>query len=144
MHIGLVGSYDQHTKRALDDLLFTPEDLIGKKSYRDLDTLLNDRRRPDLDLVVLMEGARCDNLSALQKTLMMPVLCLSLGSKQTEVYIESHIAIVKLTDSSAAKDQRVRFAMAATRRQSWQSKQYDWPVKLVPREYLTAAPHPRP
>lgn len=143
MKIAIVGSYGRDVKRALTDLLFAPDADVGIKSYRSVNTMLNDWRRPDFNLIALMAGVPCENLSALRKTLGTPVLYLTLGGKQTEVHIESHIAIVKLSDGSVARDQRVKFAMAASRRVYGEPQGKHWPIELVPSEYLQPAPHPR-
>jgi hypothetical protein len=143
MKIAIVGSYGAAEKSALTDLLFTPDDDIGIRSYRSVETMTGDRQRPDFDLVVLMARVICPNLAALRRTLMTPILHLTLGCRQTDVRIESHIAIVELVDATVARDQRIRFAMAAMRRSDPTFKHTDWPTKLVPREHLKPAPHPR-
>lgn len=141
--VAIVGPHKGTERAAISSLLFTD---VGFETIRfeTVDKLLEARNRPDLDLIVLMAGVDCKNMQALQKTLKTPVLHLTVGSKRLNVEIQNHVAIVELMNVEEAKDQRVRFAIAAGRRSSWKSEDRDWPTKLVPDEFLKPAPHPRP
>jgi hypothetical protein len=74
MKIAIVGSYGAAEKSTLTDLLFTQDDDIGIRSYRSVETMTGDWRRPDFDLVVLMARVTCPNLAGLRRTLMTPIL----------------------------------------------------------------------
>jgi hypothetical protein len=144
MKIAIVGSYGRDAKRALFDLLCTAGDKVGIRAYVSVETLLKDNRRPDFALIVLMQSADTPNLEALARTLKVAVLRLTLKSRQTAIQIENCVARVELADIAEARSQRVRFALAASRRVFGQPEGHHWPTKMVPREYLKPALHPRP
>jgi hypothetical protein len=143
MKIAIVGPYGRAEKRALFDLLLTSGDAVGVRTYTSVETLFKDYRRPDFGLIVLMASVVSPNLEVLTKTLKVPVLRLKLKSKETAVQIENCVAIVELADVTDARSQRVRFALAASRRVYGKPEGQHWPIGLVPSEYLQPAPHPR-
>lgn len=137
--IAIVGVYGQVHKNALFDLLFTKGDPIGVRKYTSVETLLNDRKRPDLDLVVLMAGAVCSNLASLRATLQTPIVHLTIATS-ISVKISDHIAIVQLAfrNLERAREFRLDFARAADR---WSTPTQsglttNWPPKLVPKEFI--------
>lgn len=137
--IAIIGEYGQVHKKALFDLLFTKGDPVGVKKYASVETLLNDRKRPNLDLVVLMAGVACSNLAGLRATLQTPIVHLTIAT-HISVEITDHIAIVQLgfQHLERARELRLDFARAANR---WSTPTQsglttNWPLKLVPKEFI--------
>lgn len=137
--IAIVGDYGQVHKRALFDLLFTEGDHVGVRKYTSVETLLNDRKRPDLVLVALMAGVVCTNLAGLRATLQTPILHLTI-TQSCSIEIADHIAIVQLESRGLerARNLRPHFSQAAKRwsRSIRPDLNTNWPMKLVPHEFI--------
>lgn len=134
--IAIVGSYGKEEKQVLLDLLFTAEEQVGIRKFTSVQTLLDDLQRPNLDLVVLMPSNAKIDLPKLKLTLHTPILRLTIGTPLQHVEISDHIAVVELTTAAEARDQRCRFALAAMRQARDNPRARDWPIPLVPKEYL--------